>query len=213
MKKVIIQTAFFMLLALTSFAQKSETIVSWNFFTQIEGGIDNLIPSIMSADVTSKGIVKGKGLSKNNEFKQPKYWGAKGFSFDKNGPEDGVKKEKFITFSFTTNAVKSLSLDEIKPLRIKISSIGPVNYTFQYSFDGVEFKDITTIKVDNPVKFSDVITPAVKLSDVKDLQKIATGKTVYMRIIPWGAKGNEYNDCYLGSSYDYAALTVTGNFK
>jgi hypothetical protein len=213
MKKIFIHFVFLMLVSSVAFSQKAEPIVSWNLFTQLGGGEDMLMPTTMSTDVKSGGLMRGKGIAINNALKQPKYWGGKGFSANQDGPEDGIKKEKFISFSFTTSSAKSLSLEEIKPVRTRIFSIGPFNYTFQYSLDGINYTDIKTITVEKPSKLSDVVTPAINLSGIKDLQKIASGKTVFMRIIPWGAKGAEYNDFYLGSSYDYASLTVTGNFK
>ncbi|MBK0383570.1 hypothetical protein I5M32_11435 [Pedobacter sp. SD-b] len=211
MKKVLIQFVFLMC-TMYCFAQKSTTVISWNFYGQTAGAADKFAPTSISSDLSSGGITKGSGLTMGME-KLKNYWGAKGFSLSQTGPEEAILNNKYITFSITSNSSKSLSLKEIKPLKIRIFSVGPNHLLLQYSFDGNTYKDITTLKMDRPEKQSDLLLGAVDLSTVKDLQNIGQGKTVYFRIVPWGATKEAYNDFYFGSQYDVPSISILGSFK
>ena len=195
-----------------STAQKSVSIVEWNFFSQKNGGTDNLTPTNLHADLSATGLIRGKGLTAIAD-KTSGYWGASNFSVSQEGPEEAIEKEKFITFSITSNGKKTLSLKEIKPMKIRIFSVGPINYLVQYSTDGTNFNEIAKTKVDRPEKQSDLLIPSINLSNIRDLQNIENGKTVQFRIVPWGASRQAFSHFYLGSKYDVPSLSIVGGFN
>ena len=195
-----------------SYAQKNKPVVSWNFYEQVNGGADNLLPDELNDGLTATGLTKGAGM-RNDVIKFTHYWGGRGSSTNKTGPEEAIVKSKFYTLSFTPKAGKSLSLNSIKPLKIRIFSVGPTHLLLQYSLDGTLYKDITTLTIERPKIFSDLELPGCDLSAIKELQQVQAGTTVSFRLVPWGATTDNYSNLYLGAVNNGPSLVFVGSVK
>ncbi|RZJ23609.1 MAG: hypothetical protein EON51_01630 [Acinetobacter sp.] len=212
MKRIYILLFLFTVTITFSHAQKNKSLVSWNFYGQVNGGTDNLLPDDLNDGLTATGITKGAGM-RNDVIKFAHYWGGRGSSIDKSGPQDAIAKNKFFSLSFTPKAGKSLSLSAIKPLKIRIFSVGPTNLLLQYSLDGTLYKDITTLTIERPKIFSDLELPGCDLSAIKELQQVQAGTTVSFRLVPWGATTDNYSNLYLGSVNNGPSLVFVGSVK
>lgn len=187
-------------------------LANWNFTNQTGGGAQGLIPAVLNSAVNSTGLIKGSGVT-NVDATSDKLWGARGWSLNTTGPEAGISSNKFFTFTFTPKENNFVSFTQIDPLKIRVSSLGPINYTFQYAIGTGAYTTITTLSIVRPSSTSNFTLPMVNLSAISELQNVSPNKSVNFRVIPWAASNNDFSHFYLGdatSSSSTNSLVVNG---
>ncbi|WP_169303366.1 glycosyl hydrolase [Pedobacter cryophilus] len=185
-------------------------LASWNFFNQTGGGTQAMAPTFLNSSLNSSGLIKGSGVT-NVTATTDRLWGARAWSLDLTGPDAGITGNKFFTFSFTPKADNFVSFTEINPFKIRISSLGPINYSIQYAIGNEAFKDITVLNIIRPSTTSNFTLPVIDISGISELQNVSPNKTVNFRIIPWGATNNEFSHFYLGDLTNVNSFGINGS--
>ncbi len=184
-------------------------LASWNFFNQTGGGAQGLMPTFLNSSLNATGLVRGNGVT-NVDATADRLWGARAWSLNTVDAVSGINNNKFLTFSFTPKENNFVSFTQINPTKIRIASLGPINYTFQYSIGNSAYTTITTLNVARPTSTSNFILPSIDLSSISILQNVSSTKTVNFRIIPWGATNSEFSHFYLGDQSNTNSFSLNG---
>lgn len=111
-----------------------------------------------------------------------------------------------VTVKAKPNNIVSLSSLDVT---LRRSSIGAVNYQWRYSLDGSSFNDVVggagTVQFEATLGFAQ---PSVNLANVPQLQNVASGATVTLRLYVWGATGSTGGSISIGR-YDNVGGTTT----
>jgi hypothetical protein len=184
-------------------------LAAWNFFNQTGGGQQRMLPTQLNDALNSSGLIRASGINNVNATAD-RVWGGRGWSLSTDSPESGITNNRFFTFSFTPKENNFVSFGQINPINIRVSSLGPINYTFQYSINNGVFNHITTLSIARPTATSNMILPAINLAGISDLQNVSSAKTVNFRVIPWAASNNDFSQFYLGDLTNVNSLTING---
>lgn len=162
-------------------------IVAWDTSAQVNGGetVSNFLPTFLDASLTApSGLSRGSGAASSGLVANG-YWGASDWAAT---AEEGIAKNKFLTFSLKTATEKTVSFASINKFKIRIAANGPTKYQVDYQLDGGGFKPVSTITGAAEVTGNYSLGP-VDLSKTAELQNVLPSKTVTFRITPFAASG------------------------
>lgn len=184
-------------------------IVAWDTSTQLNGGetVTNFSPTFLDASLTApSGLTRGSGAS-STSLVATGYWGASDWAAT---AEEGIAKNKFLTFSLKTISEKTVSFASINKFKIRIAANGPTKYQFDYQIDGGGFKPIATLTGAAEVTGNYSLGP-LDLSKVAELQNVLPSKTVTFRITPFAATGAGVFYFGAGTTDTEPDLSITGS--
>jgi hypothetical protein len=180
-------------------------IAAWDM-NSLAGGSNNFGPSPYTATVVSSnaavgGLLRGSGVSSTGAA-AARGWG--GLGWNNVTPAANISANKFITCTVKANAGYSMNLGAISPIDYRRSATGATNGLLQYSKDGVNFTDITTLNFTS-TSSSGGSAGQVDLSSISALQNIPSATTVTLRLVPYGASSSS------GTFYLFDAVNTTDN--
>ena len=183
--------ALIILSATTSFAQ----VMTFDFSPLVGGtgvwGASPLTPTFSDPNVVNVGLTRGSGvLTPGGSSVAAKAWGGSGFVTATTTEALAIAGGQFITMTITPNASYSVSLSGIAAYNVRRSGTGPATGIWQYKVGAGSFIDIgsaitwgaVTSSAGNP-------EPAISLSSITDLQNVAAGTTITLRIVLWNSTG------------------------
>ncbi|HOZ52046.1 MAG TPA: YDG domain-containing protein, partial [Chitinophagaceae bacterium] len=146
-------------------------------------GVSPYSASTSNSNATIGGLTRGTGVSALGTA-AARAWGGLGW----NNPTalDNINANKFITFTAKSNTGFIMNLCSVSPINYRRSTTGPTNGLLQYSLDGTNFADITTLNFTSSSS-SGASAGSVDLSSITSLQNIGSSKTITFRLIPYGA--------------------------
>jgi hypothetical protein len=180
-------------------------IAAWDM-NSLAGGSNNFGPSPYTATVVSSnaavgGLTRGSGVSSTGAA-AARGWG--GLGWNNVTPAANISANKFITCTVKANAGYSMNLGAISPIDYRRSATGATNGLLQYSKDGVNFTDITTLNFTS-TSSSGGSAGQVNLSSILALQNIPSATTVTLRLVPYGASSSA------GTFYLFDVANTTDN--
>lgn len=148
-------------------------------------GTSPLAPTSSNPDLTIGSLTRGSGVTTSGTA-AAKGWGGTGWN---NSTADAnITANKFITFTVSPNAGRSLSLSSLSTFDYRHSPAGPTSALIQYSIGSGSFTDITTVSLPSSDGGGSTAGP-ISLSGIAALQNIDPETVVTFRIIPFGASG------------------------
>src|SRR4029079_387197 len=134
-------------------------------------------------------------------------WGGRGWSTSTSSA--GISANAFVTFGFPVGAGQSVSLSSID-LNYRRNSSGPTNGLWQFQIDNGAWVNIGAFTNQFPSSNSNgAAMTQISLSGIGALQNLASGTTVKLRLVPYGASastGSWYIDDRTGND-----LILTGS--
>ena len=180
-------------------------IAAWDM-NSLAGGTNNFGPSpytatVVSSNATVGGLTRGSGVSSTGAA-AARGWG--GLGWNNATPAANISANKFVTCTVKANAGYSMNLGAISPIDYRRSATGATNGLLQYSKDGLNFTDITTLNFTS-TSSSGGSVGTVDLSSISALQNIPSATTVTLRLVPYGASSSS------GTFYLFDAVNTTDN--
>ena len=213
MKKITLMLCVF-LSTLIGFAQ-TETLAEWTpaTVTAADGFGESPFTASTTADnLVIGGVTRGSGIGTTGT-PAANAWGGNGFTAT--SAIESIDENEFVTFTITADAGYTFSIEGIEPYNIRRSAAGPTTGQWQYQIGSGTFTDIgseiiwgtTTTNAGNNQS-------AIDLSDISELQNIASGTVVTFRILLWDASGTG-GTWYLNghNNATYPTLTILGTVE
>ncbi len=187
MKKTTLMLCVF-LSTLIGFAQ-TETLAEWTPATLAGGGNDfgssPFTASTVADNLVVGGLIRGAGIGTTGSG-AANAWG--GNDFTATSAVEAVDENEFVTFTITADAGYTFSIESIEPYNIRRSATGPTTGQWQYQIGSGTFTDIgSEITWGSTTTNAGNNQPAIDLSEILDLQNIASGTVVTFRILLYGA--------------------------
>ncbi|HEX3313443.1 MAG TPA: Ig-like domain repeat protein, partial [Gemmataceae bacterium] len=165
------------------------SIASWNMLGQGAFGTQDLPASTMAAQISnSLGLTRGDGVSTaNSQTAKANAWGGANWA---DTSEDGIDNDQYITFGLTVGAGETLSLTNISLNYRRTAGFGPDSGYWEYQINGGDWDLIADVPGEFPSNNSAgaAMTP-LSLTTIGDLQYMAPGTNVLIRLVPYDATG------------------------
>ena len=164
-------------------------VATWNMLGQGAFGTQGLPASTFAAGVTnSLGLTRGDGVSTaNSQTAKANAWGGANWA---DTSEDGLDNDQYLTFGLTVAAGETLSLADIDLNYRRTAGFGPENGYWQYQINGGDWNLIGDFndQFSSNNSAGAAITP-VDLTTIPDLQYMAPGTSLLIRLVPYGGTG------------------------
>ena len=157
-------------------------IAGWDVHSQ-PGGVNNfgtspLSPAVSDPGVTVGGLTRGAGLGTTGTG-AGRAWGANAWT---NNYPNAVVDGRYITFTLSPNAGKTVSVTNIGIFSYRRSGTGPSGGVLEYQLNAGSFNFITNLAYVNPNSSGSNLPPVV-LNNVPGLQGINPGNTITFRLV------------------------------
>ena len=161
---------------------RAALIAGWDVHSQA-GGVNNFGPSPLSATVADPGVTVG-GLTRGAGVGTTGTGAARGWGGNAwtNNYPNAVADGRYITFTVSPNAGKTVSVTNINIFSYRRSGTGPTGGILEYQLNAGSFNFITNLSYVNPNSSGSNLPPVV-LNNVPGLQGINPGNTITFRLV------------------------------
>jgi len=186
------QSILFVILVLFGFITKGQdTLVAWDVSSSTSFGVSPFSPSLSHTNATVASLERASGISTSGTGASA-CWGGNGLT--ETSLANAISQGDYVFFSIFTNTGYRLSLTEIAPYTVRLSSSGPSSGQWQYQIASGLWVNIgsaitwgtNTTATGNP-------QTSVNLKAIADLQNIAPNTQVAIRLVLWGASSSSGN--------------------
>ena len=175
----------------TFISNGQDTLAAWEVSASTSFGVSPLSPSLSHANATVGDIERAPGITTSGTGASA-CWGGNGLA--ETSLANAISQGDYVFFSIFTNTGYRLSLTEIAPYTVRLSSSGPSSGQWQYQIASGLWVNIgsaitwgtNTTATGNP-------QTSVNLKAIADLQNIAPNTQVAIRLVLWGASSSSGN--------------------
>ncbi len=177
----------------------STVLAGWDVSTSTAFGTSPLTATAIATNVsTPSGLVRASGVSTSGSA-ATRAWG--GTNWTGTSTATAISNGDYLTFDVKANSGYAINISSVS-ISYRRSNTGPTNGVLQYSTDGTNFTDLSTLSYSSS-STSGVTLSAIDLTSEGDLQNIPAATTVTFRIPNYN--GNNNGEWYI---YDVGNSTA-----
>lgn len=186
------QSILFVILVLFGFITKGQdTLVAWDVSSSTSFGVSPFAPSFSHTNATVASLERASGISTSGTGASA-CWGGNGLT--ETSLANAISQGDYISFSISANTGFRLSLTEIAPYTIRLSTSGPAFGQWQYQVAGGAWVNIgSAISWGTNTSITGNPQVSLNLKTIAALQNIAPNTLVVLRLALWGASSSSGN--------------------